>query len=243
MPFPAHVKLEAKRRSAFRCCLCYAPFVEVHHIVPAAEHGPDTLDNAAPLCARCHDLFGGNPEKRKQIREMRDHWWDLMREREHRLAEEQAISDWAMVAEDPDGIKKLGRGVAIYHMVLPDENFETAASMLVQLVHTAQKKMPGSPRYLYLDIEGHRKSDGQFDHDMWELQSHFILGFLGDYLSSIKLPLIAAKSSRPQRNDVPEQIQIFKDDSTLQKRIMETDEEQLDVYVGDTWRRLTIKRS
>ncbi len=77
MPFSEAVKLEAKRRSAFLCAACRRPFVEVHHIIPQAEGGPDDLDNACPLCAYCHDQVGGNPEKRKQLREMRDLQWEL----------------------------------------------------------------------------------------------------------------------------------------------------------------------
>ncbi len=75
MPFSDSVKLDAKRKANFRCVVCQQPWVEVHHIAPEAEHGPDTLDNAAPLCGSCHGQFGGNPELRKQLREMRDHWW------------------------------------------------------------------------------------------------------------------------------------------------------------------------
>ncbi len=81
MAFPETIKLEAKRRSNFSCCICKEPFVEVHHIIPQAENGPDTLENAATLCASCHDLFGANPEKRKQIREMRDFWWQVCENR------------------------------------------------------------------------------------------------------------------------------------------------------------------
>jgi hypothetical protein len=47
------------------------------HIIPQAAGGSDDLENAAPLCSSCHDLFGGNPDKRKQIREMRDLWYEL----------------------------------------------------------------------------------------------------------------------------------------------------------------------
>ena len=45
---------------------------------------PEQADaqRAAPLCAACHDQYGGNPDKRKAIREMRDFWWDLCEKRE-----------------------------------------------------------------------------------------------------------------------------------------------------------------
>ena len=30
------------------------PFLEVHHIIPLADGGPDTTDNAVALCPNCH---------------------------------------------------------------------------------------------------------------------------------------------------------------------------------------------
>lgn len=65
-----------RRKAAFRCCRCQSIGVEVHHIVPQHESGPDTFENAAPLCAKCHEDFGNNPAKRKEIRNMRDWWYE-----------------------------------------------------------------------------------------------------------------------------------------------------------------------
>lgn len=76
MPFSEKTKLEAKKRSNFQCCVCFSPFVEVHHIIPQENGGDDTLDNAAPLCGGCHQKYGGNRELQKQLKEMRDHWWE-----------------------------------------------------------------------------------------------------------------------------------------------------------------------
>lgn len=74
MPFGEKVKREVKERAAFRCCRCQSVGIQVHHIIPEEHGGGDTIENAAPLCASCHVGFGGNPEKRKEITEMRD-WW------------------------------------------------------------------------------------------------------------------------------------------------------------------------
>ena len=74
MAFPESVKIEVRHKAAFRCCRCQAIGVEIHHILPQAEGGQDTIDNAAPLCASCHADFGGNPLKRKELRDMRA-WW------------------------------------------------------------------------------------------------------------------------------------------------------------------------
>ena len=81
MPFSEKVKSQARKKAHFRCVICHEPFVEVHHIVPDSENGPNTLDNAAPLCAGCHDAYGNNPDKRKQIRDMRDLWYDICKKR------------------------------------------------------------------------------------------------------------------------------------------------------------------
>jgi len=63
---PEGVKLEAKRRAHYQCVICrQTKFLHVHHILPQEAGGPATLDNAAPLCVECHDLYGGDPTKRK----------------------------------------------------------------------------------------------------------------------------------------------------------------------------------
>jgi HNH endonuclease len=83
MAFTEATKLEAKQRAHFSCVVCHQPLVEVHHIVPQSDGGSDEIENAAALCAGCHDLLGGNPDKRKQIRQMRDFWYDLCETRFH----------------------------------------------------------------------------------------------------------------------------------------------------------------
>jgi len=81
LPFSETVKTKACKKAHFRCVICHNPFVEVHHIKLESEGGPNTLDNAAPLCAGCHDDYGNNPSKRKQIRGMRDLWYDICEKR------------------------------------------------------------------------------------------------------------------------------------------------------------------
>lgn len=76
MPFSEPLKKKIRKRADFRCCICQSIGVEIHHIVPQADGGEDTEDNAAPLCPNCHDKFGANREKQKTIREMRDHWYE-----------------------------------------------------------------------------------------------------------------------------------------------------------------------
>jgi hypothetical protein len=81
VPFPEAIAKEARQRAHYQCCLCKALGVEIHHIVPQAEGGPDTLENAAPLCPSCHETYGANPVKRKFIREARDFWFGICAKR------------------------------------------------------------------------------------------------------------------------------------------------------------------
>jgi len=93
MGFPENLKLAVKRRAQFTCCLCKSLGVEVHHIIPESEAGPDSEDNAAPLCPSCHETYGANPIKRKFIRESRDFWYEICEKR---------------YASDPDRLNEIG---------------------------------------------------------------------------------------------------------------------------------------
>ncbi len=81
MAFSEQVKLTVKRKAHFMCCLCKSIDVEIHHIIPQEQSGPDTEHNAAPLCPSCHETYGGNPKKRKLIRESKKLWFEICEKR------------------------------------------------------------------------------------------------------------------------------------------------------------------
>lgn len=80
MAFNQTIVNQVKEEAAFRCCRCQSIGIEVHHIVSQKEHGPDSFDNAAPLCPNCHTWFGDNPLKRKEILQMRNWWYKRVKE-------------------------------------------------------------------------------------------------------------------------------------------------------------------
>lgn len=208
MSFSEKVKIEAKKKAGFRCVICQEPFVEVHHIIPQKEGGEDTINNAAPLCSRCHDLYGDNPSKRKQIRQMRDHWYEVMEKRNT-----GKLSDLNPIRPDHERINALrDKSIAIQHTVFAEENFQTAARMLYKLIYTVQQKFPNQKRILYLDIEGHRNNAGGYDRDMLELQKEFMLDFLLPYLSVAHLPLCSVENTKLQENELFEDLAIFAED-------------------------------
>jgi len=100
-------------------------------------------------------------------------------------------------------IESDNRSIAIYHVVYEHEGFEESAQNLFKLVQNAQRRKPGKKRNLYLDIENHKNDDGSFDVAMIELQNEFLLGFLSRYLSEIHAPLVKAKNSHLQDNEIP----------------------------------------
>jgi hypothetical protein len=109
MPFSEAVKAVVRKRAHFRCCLCRDSFfVDVHHIVPQAQGGSDDPDNAAPLCPTCHDAYGGNPEKRKSIREQRDFWYEICDKRYPSASDDfQAIRDALRTVATKEDIRAL----------------------------------------------------------------------------------------------------------------------------------------
>ena len=79
-PFTEALKKKIRDRADLRCCIagCHKPDIDIHHIVPRAADGDSTEDNAAPLCAGCHRTYGGDPTKKKMIREHRDRWYQTV---------------------------------------------------------------------------------------------------------------------------------------------------------------------
>lgn len=98
--------------------------------------------------------------------------------------------------------------VTLYHVIYAHEGFGDAARALFELVRRAQEAAPDRPRVLYLDIEGHRDLQGEFDAEMLELQYDFVVGVLGRFLSKVQFPVGTIANSRPQENNIPERLEI-----------------------------------
>jgi hypothetical protein len=120
MAFSETLKLRVKKRAHFQCCLCHAFGVEIHHIIPESERELDTEDNAAPLCPTCHATYGGNPEKRKAIREVRDFWYEMCEKRFVSDAKElHAISETLKDVATKEDLERLAIRNAAYVLGQP----------------------------------------------------------------------------------------------------------------------------
>ncbi len=232
MSFSEKIKLIAKRKSSFRCCICHKPFVEIHHIIPQEDGGKDTIENAAPLCSSCHDLYGGNPEKRKIIRQMRDKWWDTMAQRDKNLTENPTIDEFCEIVESSAKLSMTSKSVILYHAVFDNEDFAQSANHIHKLLLTAQKNEPNKRRRFYLDIDGHKNKDGGYDHDMFELQRNFLLSFLIEYFTEINLPFGKFVNKNAQNNLIPETIEIFDNSNPID--LKKAIEKEMDgIFIAD----------
>ncbi len=98
--------------------------------------------------------------------------------------------------------------VGLYHRVTAAEDFDAAARTLLGILQKAARDFPGRPRYLYLDIDGHRNAVGGVDDEMLELQ-HFVTEFLSPWLASYSVPPARVEpAEKPQREDVPETLTV-----------------------------------
>lgn len=118
----------------------------------------------------------------------------------------EKIIDYEQNMKDP------ADAIAIAHRVLAHEDFNRTAQILLLLLNKAQRLYPGRNRCLYLEIDGHRNSDGVFDGDMFELQSKFMGEFLIQFLTRAESPLGAFQNPNPQNNEIPERLDLIKVD-------------------------------
>ncbi|MFD3816252.1 hypothetical protein ACFWRZ_14395 [Streptomyces rubiginosohelvolus] len=113
----------------------------------------------------------------------------------------------AAPSEGPEADAK-PKGIALYHDMRVEEDFAKCATRIFSILKKAAATSPGAPRYLYLDIQGHRNAAGGFDTDAFEIIQEFLMGFLSPYLTEISTPLYQARNPRPQREDIPDVLTI-----------------------------------
>lgn len=88
MPFSDKEAIELLAQCHRRCCIChrFCGFkMELDHIDPKGENGPDTIDNAIPVCFECHaEIHAYNdkhPRGRKyrpeELKKHKEQWLEL----------------------------------------------------------------------------------------------------------------------------------------------------------------------
>ena len=96
--------------------------------------------------------------------------------------------------------------ISLYHVVVPEDDFDTAAQDLFALLKEAQERFPDWPRVLYLDIHGHLDAQGRFEDDFVELQQEFLIAAMGKFFTALAMPLVSVLNPDPQSNDLPDEL-------------------------------------
>ena len=110
--------------------------------------------------------------------------------------------------EQPGISMNFDNTVSLYLIVKETDDFDRAAQEIFHLIGDAQKRYPGWPRVLYLDILGHLDERGRFEPDMVELQQEFLIAALGKYLTAIDMPLVSVVNPALQDNTFPDSLGI-----------------------------------
>lgn len=140
MAFKESLKEIVRKKSDGRCVICCKPFVEIHHIIPQSENGPDTIDNAVALCAYCHELLGDSPSKRKKLKEMRDSWYEIVEaKKKSRIIENHYVHEKLKFLHEDKNTN--GSKITIYHIVYENETFKDAANTIIELTREAQNNI------------------------------------------------------------------------------------------------------
>ncbi len=191
----------AKQKANHKCVICHAEVQNCYE-----------LDKEMiPLCCFCARKYLGNPDIAKQLKQIRDYWYEQVQ----KAIQETGNTDILLgnIEEEPNRLDR--NTVAIYHVVYETEGLEESAKSIYELLYSSQEKQPDYKRILYLDIDGHTDEYGRFDEEMIELQQDFIIGTLLPYFYEIHMPILDVKNTELQKNDVPKDMVFVKNDKDL----------------------------
>ena len=85
MAFPEAAVAQLLANCKRHCCVCWrwcGSRIHLHHIVPRADGGPDTIDNAIPVCLDCHAEIEsrsnmGRHFSQAELREHKRRWLEI----------------------------------------------------------------------------------------------------------------------------------------------------------------------
>jgi hypothetical protein len=91
--FPEKEATQLLAKCHRRCCVCHrfcGVKMELDHMIPKAEGGPDTIDNAIPVCFECHAEIHAYNDNHPRGRKMRPEELRLHKEQWLKLCESSA---------------------------------------------------------------------------------------------------------------------------------------------------------
>lgn len=196
-----------KQKSNNRCIICHNKAEQIY----ALEEKDLEEDNLILLCQFCAHKYLGNPDIIKQIKQMRDYWYEQVQRAIKQTGGTEILS--INEEENLDTQK-----IAIYHVVYENEGLEESAKTIYELLCSAKEQGQNKPRILYLDIDGHTDKYGKFDEEMLELQQNLLLQTLLPYFEEMHTPILDVKNTEPQKNDFPKEMIFIPNEEELIKQ-------------------------
>ena len=145
--FSEATKEQARRLAFFKCCYCHErPGDDVHHLIPKEEGGTGELDNAILLCVQCHADYGHRPEKRAQLRQARDDWYEIV-ERRHAPVALHQVEEFNALRSDVHQMSKQLR-LLTETIIGRFEAGSTGASEVVNIASTMISSI-AAPSHVY----------------------------------------------------------------------------------------------
>ncbi|MET7377987.1 HNH endonuclease signature motif containing protein [Streptomyces sp. NPDC005526] len=100
------------------------------------------------------------------------------------------------------------KSLLLYHDMAVYENFERCTQRVLELLQKAQLSNPGAPRRLLFRVQGHRHSEGGYDHDSWEMIRYFLPNVILPYLTELSTPVYEARNPGRQSNLIPDELRL-----------------------------------
>lgn len=208
------IEEKIKRKSNNKCIFCHRKMDQCYVL---EEEKGITEDNMVPLCYLCAQEYLGNPDLIKQMKQMRNYWYEQVQ----RAVEQTGNTDILLTREEQETHKLNSNTIAIYHVVYENERMAKSAKTIYELLYSAQQEQENYNRILYLDIDGHTDEYGRFDDEMMELQQNFIIGTLLPYFYEIHTPIIDVKNTESQKNTIPKEMIFFSNQRDVVKYFTE----------------------
>jgi hypothetical protein len=219
MPFPSKIKQDALLHSRRSCCLCgeYAGrATDVHHIIQEADGGPDTLDNAAVLCLRCHGEVGhynprhpiGNKLSPDEVRKQRDLWWDWCAQNPHLPLPKHPISlSHGLINIVENGWKRRGffkiinRSPMLYHHICVKITIELRSLRIDDIeIKAEDTKFSRATGVGSIEVDGRTFMIGGTDHNGMDAILIYLIdldpGGIETWFINVKSGVAVSASSR-----------------------------------------------
>lgn len=139
------IEERVKQKANNKCVFCHKKSEQCYAL---EEEKGIIEDNIIPLCYACAQQYLGNPDIVKQMKQMRDYWYEQVQ----KAVKQTGSTDILLTNENLKTHRLRENAVAIYHVVYENEGLEESAKTIYELLYSAQEKQENSNRWTHRRI-------------------------------------------------------------------------------------------